>query len=67
MENTIKEICQGCWKTYEVFFKKNKYFVKVENDDFNNFDITITDKDDIEVDDDLKEEIENYLDENKIL
>ena len=67
MQNNIKEICQGYWKTYDIIFKGISYLVKIENDDFNNWELTITDKAGIEVDDDIKEEIELYLEEEKVL
>jgi len=67
-QNNIKEICQGYWKTYKVIFNNEKYSVKVENDDFNNFEVEIF-SNDIKLDslDDEYQDIINYLENEKII
>ncbi len=67
MKNKIHLVCRGYFSSYRVTFKDKLYYVKVENDDFNNWELSIEDESFTKVNEDLYEEIENYLEEEKIL
>jgi len=65
-ENSYNEICQGYWRTLEVYFENERYNVKIENDDFDNFEVTIwKDNKKILEDNPIFEKILNYLEEEK--
>jgi hypothetical protein len=65
--NTFEEVCQGFWKTLKVSFKDNIYYVRIENDDFNNQEIKVFgfNNKEIEENEPIYEEVINYLEEEK--
>ncbi len=67
MKNKISVVCQGYFTNYKVMFNNVLYFVKVENDDFNEWDISIKDIKGKTIEGDLKEDIKYYLEEEKCL
>ena len=65
--NNIKIVNQSRVNNLRVVFNDIIYFVEVENDDFNNFEIRISREDKKEITDKEEEEINNYLEEEKYI
>jgi len=65
--NCCNEVCQGYWRTLKVDFEDKIYYVRIDNDDFNNLEIKVFNEDNEEIMEDNEEwdKVISYLESEK--